>query len=47
MIRADGANIEEAVQAWVLEQCAKGAKARGSGLEPGVVEGAIDDDSSR
>jgi hypothetical protein len=43
MVRADGANIEEAVRTRVLEQSAKDAKARNSRLEPEVIEGAIDE----
>jgi hypothetical protein len=41
--RADVANIEEAVQARVLEQNAKDAKARNSSLESEVIEDAIDE----
>jgi hypothetical protein len=43
MIRADSANIEEAVRARILEQSAKDAKARNLGLESEVIEGVIDE----
>jgi len=43
LIRADVANIEEAVQARVLEQSAKDAKAQNSNVESEFIEDVIDE----
>ena len=50
-MRSHGVDFQELVRARILEQSAKDAKAQNSGLEPDVIEDAIDEalryDSSR